>query len=117
RPSAVVAARQGQPKERRHFFLDVDDGLSRGKLAGQALILVTQARDVGRVDRRGGVTASSRGERSEGALRPMAAPLGEMRRIQPFPAQECSELTRHRTLVRFLENPQLIAGRELTPTR
>jgi hypothetical protein len=72
---AVAGAQLGQPKERRDFLLDLDDGLGRGELAGQALILVAQARELGRVDRRGGLTTSVRRERGECSLRAVAVPL------------------------------------------
>jgi len=62
------------------------------------------------------LTASARRESRDRSLRTVPAPLGEMRRIQTFSTEKNAELTRRLAPVRFLENPQLIARRELTPT-
>jgi hypothetical protein len=94
--------------------LDLDDRLGRGKLTGQALVLLTQADELAQGSPRGGAPPSLRRQRRERSLRAVAPPLGEMGGVEPFPAQERAELSRCRTPIRFRENPQLVGRSELS---
>src|SRR5215217_3614058 len=81
-------ARQ-QLQERRHFFLNGDDGLSLGELLLQAGILTRKSGDFAseRVARRSFRARRGRGEGRRPALEALT-PLGHLRGIQSIAAKE-----------------------------
>jgi len=51
----------------------------------------------------------------DGAIITLPSPVSQMRGIEPFPAQEGADLAGIAQSVNFLQNAQLICGREPTP--
>jgi hypothetical protein len=81
--------------------LDIDDQLSLGQASAQAFVLALQPGILVRVNLLGSPTALLRGQGLELSFRSLLAPLGQLRRVQPFAAQEGADLPTLCTAVGF----------------
>ncbi len=113
-PSSIVPvarrALQGDPQERGDFFLDIDDRLCPLELLLQAPILALQFEGTWIQLRRLRPTPLA----SQDSLGALSAPESQVGGVEPFPAQERSDLTWLSARIGLAKYRELVVGGEAT---
>jgi len=101
------------------LFLDLDDGLGLLQAFPEHGRLAPFGRQFGgeRVAGFGFGPALGRGQGRQGAGRPLAAPIGQRRRIQPLASQDGADVTAAAGAVGLLQDAELVLGGESPPFR
>src|SRR5215207_6804908 len=119
-PSGALVARTArldQPEQQRNFFLDLDHGFGRHQPLAQPLVLLPQPRQFPLLGRARWPTTPPRTQRVQDPLLPLPTPRRQMRRVQPLPTEQRTDLTRRPGRIGVAQHPQLVPDRELPPTR
>src|SRR5207249_2004796 len=75
-------------------FLNLDHGLGRHQSLAKPLVLLTQPRQLPLLRRTGRATAPTRTQGVENPFLALPPPRRQMRRVQPFPTEQATDLTR-----------------------
>ena len=92
--------------------MNLDNRFGALQLLLQAFDLVVELSIFER-ERIGFDPAFFRGESVQDAVRTLASPHREMRRVQSFPANQCATLRRRRAGIRFVQDALLVFSAEL----
>ena len=119
--NALSPRRRGRPtsspEQQRNFFLDLDHGFGCHKPLAQPLVLLPQPRQLPLLGRARWPTTPPGTQRVEDPFLALPTPRRQVRRIQPFPTQQGTDLARRPGRIGLAQDPQLVPHRELPPTR
>ena len=96
--------------------MDVDDDFGFTQAFGQPFVLPAELKNLldGRIDMRLGATGAGRETLLDASVS-FLAPMGEDRRVKPFPAQQRADGSTARSRVGFGQDLELVGGWEAPP--
>jgi len=97
--------------------LDLDHGFGRDQPLLKPLIHLTQPCQFSLLGGARRPTAPPGAQRVEDPFLTLPPPRRQMRRVQPFPTQQSTDLARRPGRIGLTQDPQLVPDRELPPSR